>query len=227
MEAHYGKRIREVWPVSTVANTLFPQAFYQPKLGTKARERLYALHEESLRVHRRVENDNYFDRLVRWPGPDGPVNQLERLVEQLSRQIERGGALGTASELAASHPFDDPTATGDLRVQAPGKDRRLMGFPCLSHISVTVSRGIIHLTALYRNQHFIRRAYGNYVGLARIAQFLASECGGTVGEIMCVASHADAEVGGTSGFERTELRTLVEECRQALDAQTDVIDARR
>jgi hypothetical protein len=163
---------------------------------------------------------------VRWPGPEGPVNQLERLVEQLSRQIERGGALGTASELAASHPLDDPGSRGDLRVQAPGKDRRLMGFPCLSHISVTVSRGTIHLTALYRNQHFIRRAYGNYLGLARIAEFLASESGGTVGEIMCVASHADAEVGGTSGFERTELRKLIEECRQALEARTEVADVR-
>jgi hypothetical protein len=219
LDRHSKTQSRKVWPVSTVANTIFPQAYYQPRLGTKARQHLYALHNESLRVHRRVENDNYFDRLVNWPGSEGTVNQLERLVHQLSRQISRGGALGSASELATSHPRDDTAIVGDLRVHAPGVDRRLMGFPCLSHSSVTVSRGTIHLTALYRNQHFIRRAYGNYLGLARIVQFLASECGGEVGEIVCVASHADAEVGGNDGFGRGELQELVKECRQALDAE--------
>jgi hypothetical protein len=224
LDRHYETHRRKVWPVSTVANTLFPQAYYQPRLGAGAREHLYALHNESLRVHRRVENDSYFDRLVNWPVSDGTVNQLERLVEQLTRQIERGGALGSASELATSHPLDDAVGLGELRVHAPGIDRRLMGFPCLSHSSITVSRGTIHLTALYRNQHFMRRAYGNYLGLARIVQFLATECGGEVGEIVCVASHADAEVGGGDGFERGELQELVEECRQALAAEREPLE---
>jgi hypothetical protein len=121
---HHGRRSREVWPVMTVANTLFPQAYYRPNLGPSARERLYALNEESQRVHRRVESESYFDRLVRWPGLKGEVNQLERLVEQLTRKFERGGALGGTSELATSHPLDGPAFVADLRVQAPGKDRQ-------------------------------------------------------------------------------------------------------
>jgi hypothetical protein len=70
----------------------------------------------------------------------------------------------------------------------------MMGFPCLSHISLTLHTNPIHLTALYRNQGFLRKAYGNYVGLARLARFFAREVGVRVGEIVCVASHADVEL---------------------------------
>lgn len=62
----------------------------------------------------------------------------------------------------------------------------------------------IHLTALYRNQGFLRKAYGNYVGLARLARFFAREVGVGVGEIVCVASHADVELdlAGKRALER-------------------------
>jgi hypothetical protein len=212
LASRYGRKGRPVWAISTVANTLFPQAFYQPKLGAAARDHLYEMHEEAMTVHTRTaEKDNYFNRLVAWPGTDGPINQLDRLVEQLARQVKRGGALGSASELGLSHPEDAELLGGDLRVHTPGRDRQLMGFPCLSHISATVEHRVLHLTALYRNQHFIRRAYGNYLGLARIGEFLATETEVELGEILCVASHADAEIG--QGYSKEELVALAEVCR--------------
>jgi hypothetical protein len=87
-----------------------------------------------------------------------------------------------------------------------------MGFPCLSHISLTLHESAIHLTALYRNQGFVRKAYGNYVGLARIARFFATEVGVAVGEITCVATHADAEFDVAG---KTRLHELVDLCRSS------------
>lgn len=68
-----------------------------------------------------------------------------------------------------------------------------MSFPCLSHVSFTLDGDTINLAALYRNQYFVTRAYGNYVGLARIGHFIAQEVGLKLGEVLCVATHADAQ----------------------------------
>src|SRR4051794_108852 len=50
LAARYGRHGRPVWAISTVANTLFPQAFYQPKLGAAARDHLYEMHREAMSV---------------------------------------------------------------------------------------------------------------------------------------------------------------------------------
>jgi thymidylate synthase len=158
------------------------------------------------RVHRRIsgEAETYFDRLVAYPGVDGqPVNQLEEQVRRLQGQIGVKGPKSSAYEIGIC----DPT---DLRIYIPGKDHKYMGFPCLSHISLTLHGGAVHLTALYRNQGFVRKAYGNYVGLARIGRFFATEVGVRLGEIMCVATHADAELDVAGA---TRLRELVQRCR--------------
>ena len=58
-------------------------------------------------------------------------------------------------------------------------------------MSFTLVRERIHVTALYRNQDFVSRACGNYVGLSRLGLFIAREVGCELGEVLCVASHAD------------------------------------
>jgi hypothetical protein len=216
----------EVFSVKTVANSLFPDSLYRPELGPDARERLFALHEEAMVVHRRLRRPStYFDRLVAWPGPKGPVNQLERTVARLRQQLGLRNPLGSAYELAVSAPSDHRSIAGDqrdhtssaadLRVYTPGLDNGLRGFPCLSHISLTLVRGQLHMAAIYRNQHFIRRAYGNYVGLARLMRFFTQEADCQPGEILCVASHADAELGQGVGFGLRDLQQLVSDCRKA------------
>lgn len=195
-----GGRIKgEMYPVSTVANTIFPRALYRWGLpGTESRQRLYDLHARAMRVQRRMrhkDKDNYFNRLVSWPPSDGPLNQLEALVLKLTREIKTKNPKSSIYEVGIEHPeFDVVTSGGDVRVQSPEHDKSLMGFPCLSHLSFTLVGGELHLTAIYRNQYFVARAYGNYVGLARLVKFVADESGCTPGEILCVATHADAEI---------------------------------
>lgn len=208
------KRKPTVYPVSTVANTLFPEALYRGEPGPETRQRLYRLHERSMRVQRRLrEKETYFNRFVNWPGND-PFNQLEHVISRLSAQLaaaDRKGPLSSAYELGSSIP-DDVTAAGDLRIYAPGIDTKAISFPCLSHVSFTLVHGKIHLAALYRNQDFISRAYGNYVGLTRIGSFIAREVGCELGEILCVASHADVGLGQ---YTKGRVQDLLEHCRAA------------
>jgi hypothetical protein len=196
-----------VLPVDTVASTLFPQSWYIPDRAEEPREHLYRMRARAARVHRRItgpnERETYFDRLVSYPSPAGtPVNQLEEQVLRIRKELTHPNPKSSAYEIGVCEP-------GDLRIQQPGSDRLMLGFPCLSHISLTLHGGAIHLTALYRNQGFLRKAYGNYVGLARLARFFAGEVGVEVGEILCVASHADAEIKVTG---RRKLEHLLEVC---------------
>jgi len=122
-------------------------------------------------------------------------------------------------EISVGHPLDDasdisnPEDVADLHVYIPHLDQDVpMGFPCLSHISLTYHGGRLSLTATYRNQHFVRKTYGNYLGLTRLLNFFCTECNLEPGEITCVASHADAELS----FGKGRLKFLTRACRPEL-----------
>jgi thymidylate synthase len=207
-------RKSKIYPISTVANTLFPQALYRGEPGEETRARLYRLYERSMRVQRRLrEKETYFNRFVNWPGEEN-INQLERVVARLQSQLaaaDRKGPLSSAYDLASSAP-DDLALDGDLRIYTPGVDNSPIGFPCLSQVSFTLVGRKIHLAALYRNQDFVSRAYGNYVGLARLGGFLSREVGCELGEVLCVASHADA---GLSQYTKGRVEELLDRCQIA------------
>jgi len=217
-------RSKEVPAVSTVANTIFPSALYLPRLQEQARSHLYRLHELESHVsgrHGANGKGTYFGRLVAYPGQRSSINQLEQTVLRLRSQLAQPNPKGSAYELALSTPEEEASlscdAVGEMRLRQPGIDNQIMGFPCLSHISLTLRKGQLHMSALYRNQHFIRKAYGNYVGLARLQRFLCTETGCQAGEIICIASHADAEIG-RRGFGKRHLAALTVACRRAVDA---------
>ena len=62
---------------------------------------------------------------------------------------------------------------------------------------------------------------GNYLGLGRLLGFLAHESGSEVGELMCVSSHADPEIGHGPGFGQKALHNLIAECRAVVSTTTD------
>jgi thymidylate synthase len=209
----------EFFPVTTVANTLFPEALYEPRRGQEARSFLYQMYAQSFAVTKRLPANRYgtyFQRMIAWPTKNekksGDVNQLEIIINRLRSGLSRQNPLSSAYEIGISDVEDmdlDVSATGEIRIYQPDCDRRLMGFPCLSHISLTLSKGKLHLTALYRNQYFIHKAYGNYIGLSRLLRFLCQEVGCETGELMCIASHADAELS----LGKRAITLLVQQCR--------------
>jgi hypothetical protein len=213
--------------VGTVANTIFPAALYHSHLGEEAAPRLYENYELSMRMQRRRKDDKetYFNRLVAYPvagaadgtdlalNADGTWNQLAYYVGRLRRQRETLH-LSSSYELGVSSPID-----AELRVQAPFTDKRMTSFPCLSHISLTLVDDHVHMNVTYRNQTFITRAYGNYIGLANLMGFIATETGAQPGEIQVVATHADAELSLGKGA----VRELVKRSRAAGSAQTAAV----
>lgn len=194
----------------TVSNTLFPEALYRPGHAEKPRDHLYEMHEAKMRFHRRRkgrEKETYFSRITGTDGTStrGP-NQLEDLIVRMRNELSQPAPKSSAYEIGVSE------VVGTLRVHTPGRDRSVMGFPCLSHVSATLVGGVVHLTAQYRNQHFIRKALGNYVGLSRLCYFIAAEVGAVAGDVLCVAAHADAEFGlGIGG--KTRYQKLLDDCR--------------
>ena len=197
-------------PVLTVANTIFPSSLYLPaKLGSKAEVHFYEnakIFGGLARRHKANQCGRYIDRMLAWEGRKGVVNQLEMMVQRLKNQLAISNPKSSAYEMAFTVPEDYNASGGDLRIQQPDYDRRIMGFPCLSHISFTLKQRKLNLAAMYRNQDFFRKAYGNYVGLSGLMRFLCTEAGCEVGELLCIATHADAELGAG------KLKQLIEAC---------------
>jgi hypothetical protein len=203
--------------VSTVANTLFPSAWYVPeRLGVDAAEHLYELERVARPVsRRRNRRGTYFGRMVAWPGPNNEeFNQLDQAIRRLRSARERGNKRGHEYEVGLTTPADEIA----VPVLVPGKDRYIQGFPCLSHLSFSLLHGVVSLLAVYRSHDFISRGYGNYLGLGRVLHFVAQESGFPTGELTCVSASATAEIsrGCSFGFERVE--GLLADCQAALGA---------
>lgn len=202
------------YSMSTIANTIFPQALYKPEQGPNARGFLYHAYKENcFSVLKRLQVNSrgtYFSRMIAWQGVTGEVNQIEKVIQRLKNQLEKPNPKSSAYEIGVSIVQDNtlPTYTDEMRIYRCEREA-IMNFPCLSHISLTLMKKRLHLTALYRNQHFIRKAYGNYLGLSRLLSFLCQEVGCEPGELTCIASHADAEINS----QKRAVIALVEKCK--------------
>lgn len=208
-------------PISTVANTIFPVALYYPDnprlVGSKARHHLYETYLQGNKVRKRCPANKYgtyFGRMIDWPSGKGKINQLERRIQLLKNNLARPNPLSSNYEISIGGSVDylSQGNTADIQIRQPDKDTSIMGFPCLSHISLTLHKGHLNMTAVYRNQHFIRKAYGNYLGLSRLLKFICRESGCETGTLLCVAAHADAELGRG----KRDIKKLVQDCREAL-----------
>lgn len=88
----------------------------------------------------------------------------------------------------------------------------LMGFPCMSFISIKIRGSAIDMTAVYRNQFFLQKVYGNYLGLGRLLDFIARHSEFEVGRLTCIATHAAIGNINRENFARLrELCTSVEQ----------------
>jgi hypothetical protein len=226
--------------VATVANTLFPSAFYAdpgydwaPTLPEEAIEALdasaNALYKEyieilpSLKRVKANQTGTYFARMVSWPGKTGDgTNQLADRIHYFRRSRLRGESTQNSSDIAISGDGEAASAGAGLQEYA-ASDRRQLGFPCLVHIDLSAHNGVLSLTAVYRHWHLVTRGYGNMIGLAQLLQFLAQQTGYAVGELVVVAGYANAErgsYGGQSGINSllTDARTARPEPQRDEDA---------
>jgi hypothetical protein len=195
-------RRQDLQPVETVAHTIFPSALFPAGLVRTAedRARSYGRYDAvvpRLRRHRKNRRGLYFQRLIDYPlRPEGTtrVNQVETIISALQQELSRPGPLRFIYE---------------AQVFAPGKDTRPMGFPCMSSLSFQLDGDLLRLTATYRNQYFVERALGNFLGLARLHRFVADQTGLCQGPLTVHAFHAQLDPGLSQG----SIAGLIQACR--------------
>lgn len=179
------------FPISTVANTIFPEKLYVP--GN--RDLLYERYERQFpRIKKAVPDwGRYFHRMISWQkGRDGTIeNQLETMINNLSK-------FGPASdgeknryhmyEMSLFHPVRDAN--------------KFRGRQCLSFIEIKPELDgeivRLHMTALYRSHFYVAKTLGNLIGLGRLLAFIARECGHQPGSLTIHSTYAELDTGVTN-----------------------------
>ena len=147
----------------------------------------------------------YFERMMAYPTPDGPVNLLDKIVQKMKRHMEGKRLYGNVYELPIYNPVLD----------AEGSP---IGGHCLSHLSFKVDKNHrVLLTATYRNHYYTEKLLGNIVGLGRLLQFVAEETGTTVGPLTILSTHAEIDTGGGA---QDDLKNLHARCAAVLATPT-------
>lgn len=151
--------------IDEVAETIFPYSLYE--YAEFDREVLYAKYKKNLRRVKKISasnrNGTYFSRLIAFDDTSESINQLEIIISALksSNSVRR-------SKLQAG--IFDPTADHT--------NSRMQGFPCLQHVTFFRTKdGKLIINSFYAIQFFVKRAYGNWLGLINLGKFIAQETG--------------------------------------------------
>ena len=168
--------------IETVANTLFPESLWNP---SRPREYLFNRYARILPILRRDSRNRrglYFERLISYPGTRETTgkNQLDHIIQTFTSGNHRRSALQASV-------FYPPTDLNHARQQ---------GFPCLQQLAFghNRDRGTLTITGFYAMQYLFERAYGNYLGLARIGKFMAHEMKLQLEQVICFAGVAKLEI---------------------------------
>jgi len=164
-------------PIEEVANTIFPNSLYFPSIGRKHLYRNYEMAWPLIKLFNRW--GTYFYRMIHWGEDEKPLNQLEDTIRKLRETMTGKPKYRSIYEVSIYQPCNDRWI------------RR--GSPCLSHLSFKLDKEKLHLTAIYRNHFYIERAYGNFVGLGRLMEFIARESNISVGRLTCISTHAELD----------------------------------
>ena len=163
---------------TTVANTIFPSSLWDPD---KPAERLYSAYFQILPVlwkYRQNKRGLYFERMIDYGNnrdPGSGFNQLARVIENWHGKLHRRSGLQASI-------FD---ATKD-HLKTP-----YLGFPCLHQVAFTPLRdNSLGITGYYGLEYIVDKAYGNYLGLAKLGAFMAHEMGLRLEQVSIVASVA-------------------------------------
>jgi hypothetical protein len=196
------------FPIGTTAALIFPWNFWnqlkRPDLGTLSSTYLEKLYP---RLQRRGPHYNsrgtYFQRMIQFSGiseskktgrKPKDVNQLQRILEIWERDEENG-----------RHPRHSAL---QATIFDPAKDHHgaaLCGFPCLQQVSFDYHDNQLTVNAYYPTQYVFDRAYGNYLGLCHLGQFMAIQMGLTFVGLICFIGKC--QLGG-AGITKTTLVAL-------------------
>jgi hypothetical protein len=183
-----------------VAFTIFPNNLY--KIVNRERGELFSLYNASF-PHYQAEKKQlnrrglYFERLIHFDGDTAASNQLEWIIGQ---HKSRTGVRQSMYQAAIFDPRRDHVA-----------DARLV-FPCLQHISFVPNGTTLVMNAFYATQQFLNKAYGNYLGLGRLAAFMATEMNFQNADLQVYVGVPKLEGLAKTSEEAKRLREACEHC---------------
>ncbi len=186
----------------STANLIFPQSIY----ARHGNPEFYARYEKAFPRLKRGSWGTYFNRMMTGSTVGHGENRLRNLVGKIAREAAADATHGNALEL----PITGVDA--DISTYDAGRDEnRLIGGPCLSHLSFKlVNKTTLDLTAVYRNHYYIQRLYGNLLGLGWLMKFVADETGVNLGGLTVISTHAIIDTPANAG--RAEVDTLLADC---------------
>lgn len=154
---------KELRDVEDVAFTIFPQRLWQLAQGD--RTRLFQIYRDTFPRYQAMnprENRRglYFERLVSYGSGPCDGNQLEWILSQFNGRKSVRRSMFQASVF---DPSRDHVADAQLQ------------FPCLQHLSFEPTADGLIVNAFYATQQLFVKAYGNYLGIARLGAFMANE----------------------------------------------------
>lgn len=165
--------------VDEVRNTIFPAALASDLPDPAELVDAYMEDYDVLRRFKGNQRGTYFGRICAYPHPEGePTPQLLNLLDKLKQ----------------SRAGDRFRARYQLNIYAEHKDRQArMGFPCMAHLAFQLggeTKDRLDCLALYRAQDMLAKGYGNFLGLAELQEYVATQSGFEPGELTVIAGSA-------------------------------------
>jgi thymidylate synthase len=184
---------RDMAPISTVANTLFPHALAHRTPDPEALGKRYL---DLLPTLQRLDHENrrgtYFERLVNYETTTGHINQLAELIRRLKQEITvRDNS--TTGPKSARYEVPMEQLTANLPVSEAEHDTNPIGFPCLTLLSFQLDDDRLHVLAHYRSHYLFQRAYGNYLAVCSLLCYVCEQTGLTPGQVTIVAGYAKVD----------------------------------
>jgi hypothetical protein len=172
--------------VDTVARTIFPIGLWNPR---HPRTELFGRYIKILPKLRRYALNRrglYFERLINYPRDREGTNVMNQLEFVIHTYVEKRNHRRSALQASLYNPFLDASNSPRL------------GFPCLQQVGFIPTSGHdLTVLGFYPVHYIFERAYGNYLGLAHLGQFMAKEMGLRLTRVVCTAGAAKFEVSAS------------------------------
>jgi thymidylate synthase len=158
-----------------VVNTIFPYRLRQRHPNRHEFYKAYiARHIRAKRMRPRSKRwGTYFERLISFGG--NSINQLEEIICTLEHRQR---------DYHASLVMHTSSAETDSLIKT-------IGNPCLQYLELLSEHpNSLSLLVVYRNHDYLNKAFGNFIGLSKLLEFICNEAGKQPGNLICHSAHA-------------------------------------
>jgi len=163
--------------IGNIINTIFP---YKLANRVANRQELYSKYMSIYIRSRKLKNQKwgtYFQRLIKFPDNNNPAtyrNQLENAIT----------ALNSNSKCKNYITFHLTSVNIESNI-------RPIGAPCWQFGEITKDENNrVNLIAVYRNHDYFYKAFGNFIGLSKLLQYICGQTNCEPGKLIIHSTHA-------------------------------------